>query len=80
MIGHFQRIALNDYLTGLGIPIPSYKGYNSSVNPSIDTFFSTVSYRYAGGLGDNDTYAVQSCLHHCACTVKMPGYQVLDSQ
>jgi hypothetical protein len=41
-----QRIALVDYLTGLGIPLPPYPGYNASLNPTTDTFFSTVAYRY----------------------------------
>eukprot|EP00882_Tetradesmus_deserticola_P003331 GHRQ01003527.1.p1 GENE.GHRQ01003527.1~~GHRQ01003527.1.p1 ORF type:complete len:439 (+),score=120.10 GHRQ01003527.1:302-1618(+) len=46
VIAHLQHIALVDYLTGLGIPLQPYTGYNASVNPAADTFFSTVAYRY----------------------------------
>lgn len=84
VIGHFQRIALVDYLTAIGLALPPYKGtngtdnssvrlslqdactdssddcpltfslrlyvipagYNESVDPSIDTFFTVVAYRY----------------------------------
>jgi hypothetical protein len=46
VVAHFQRIVLVDYLTGLGIPLPPYPGYNASLNPTTDTFFSTVAYRY----------------------------------
>lgn len=46
VIAHMQRIAFVDYMTELGIPLPPYAGYNASVNPSVDNFFSTVAYRY----------------------------------
>ena len=98
VIGHFQRIALVDYMQAIGLALPPYKGgcvaagcasnagsrsvplallcprclpntvtrsdvpccnsllvlrtvlhhagYNASIDPSIDTFFTTVAYRY----------------------------------
>ncbi|KXZ47136.1 hypothetical protein GPECTOR_37g141 [Gonium pectorale] len=42
-----QRVCFYEYMPALGIRLsPPYAGYNASVNPSIDTFFSSVSYRY----------------------------------
>ncbi|KXZ47140.1 hypothetical protein GPECTOR_37g145 [Gonium pectorale] len=40
------RVCFYEYMPALGIRLPPYAAYNASVNPSIDTFFSTVSYRY----------------------------------
>lgn len=33
-------------MVGLGIPLPPYSGYNASLNPGVDNFFTTVAYRY----------------------------------
>ncbi|KAF6252963.1 peroxidase [Scenedesmus sp. NREL 46B-D3] len=46
VVAHMQRITLVDYLTGLGILLQPYLGYNATLNPTTDTFFSTVAYRY----------------------------------
>ena len=46
VIAHFQQIALNDYMSGFGMPLPPYSGYNASLNPAVDSFFTTVAYRY----------------------------------
>ena len=36
------------YIVGtvLGIPLTPYKGYNSALEPVIDTFFASVTFRY----------------------------------
>ncbi|KAJ3397571.1 Peroxidase mlt-7 [Lobulomyces angularis] len=42
-----QKITYEQYLPILlGSPLEQYVGYNSSVNPAIDTFFSTAAMRY----------------------------------
>lgn len=46
VIAHFQHIALSDYMQGLGMPLAPYSGYNQSLNPAVDNFFTTVAYRY----------------------------------
>eukprot|EP00877_Chromochloris_zofingiensis_P003831 jgi/Chrzof1/13449/Cz07g33180.t1 len=46
VIAHQQALAFNEYILHLGITLAEYTGYNASVNPNIDNFFSTVSYRY----------------------------------
>jgi hypothetical protein len=41
------HIIFDEYLPQLvGRLLPPYSGYNSSVNPAIDVFFSTAAYRY----------------------------------
>ncbi|GIL61048.1 hypothetical protein Vafri_15455, partial [Volvox africanus] len=45
-IAYMQRVCFFEYVPTLGLSLPPYRGYNASVNPSIDVFFSTVSYRY----------------------------------
>jgi len=46
VVSHIQKISYEDFLPLLiGSPLPAYKGYNSSVNPGIAEFFSTVAYR-----------------------------------
>ncbi|CAI2168967.1 20040_t:CDS:10 [Funneliformis geosporum] len=47
VIALLQRVTFYEYLgIALGSPLPPYKGYNPSLEPSIDTFFATVAYRY----------------------------------
>ncbi|CAG8456991.1 13944_t:CDS:10 [Funneliformis mosseae] len=47
VIALLQRVTFYEYLgIALGSPLPPYEGYNPSLVPSIDTFFSTVTYRY----------------------------------
>eukprot|EP00877_Chromochloris_zofingiensis_P003835 jgi/Chrzof1/13452/Cz07g33210.t1 len=46
VIAHQQALAFNEYILHLGITLADYQGYNASVNPNIDNFFTAVSYRY----------------------------------
>ena len=47
VIAIIQKITYLEYLSVvLGTPLPSYNGYNSSLTPSIDSFFSTVTSHY----------------------------------
>ncbi|GBC07612.1 hypothetical protein RclHR1_07570008 [Rhizophagus clarus] len=47
VIAFIQKITYYEYLgTALGTPLPKYDGYKPDITPSIDTFFSTVTYRY----------------------------------
>ncbi|GBC07611.1 hypothetical protein RclHR1_07570007 [Rhizophagus clarus] len=47
VIAFLQKITFYEYLgTALGTPLPKYDGYKPDIMPSIDTFFSTVTYRY----------------------------------
>ncbi|GBB83499.1 hypothetical protein RclHR1_10200006 [Rhizophagus clarus] len=47
VIAIIQRITYLEYLSVvLGTPLPTYNGYNASLNPSIDSFFATVTSRY----------------------------------
>ncbi|PKC07457.1 heme peroxidase [Rhizophagus irregularis] len=47
VIAFLQKITYYEYLgTALGTPLPKYDGYKPEITPSVDTFFSTVTYRY----------------------------------
>ncbi len=42
-----QVITYNEYLPVLlGTTFPAYSGYSATTNPSLDTFFSAVAYRF----------------------------------
>ena len=46
-IAFFQKATSEEYLgTILGRPLPDYDGYDPNLVPGIDTFFSTVTFRY----------------------------------
>ncbi|GMH33879.1 hypothetical protein BSKO_01713 [Bryopsis sp. KO-2023] len=45
-VAFLQAICWYEYLPSLGIHADTYQGYDPEVNPSIDNFFATVSYRY----------------------------------
>ena len=46
-VAFYQNIVEETYIpTLLGSKLEPYKGYDSSINPSIDEFFTTVSFRY----------------------------------
>jgi len=45
-VAFMQSICFYEYIPLLGIQLPTYSGYKSTVNPGIDNFFATVSYRY----------------------------------
>ncbi|CAG8501913.1 16490_t:CDS:10 [Funneliformis mosseae] len=48
VIAIIQRVTSLEYLSiVLGAPLPNYSGYDSAMTPAIDTFFSTVTSRYA---------------------------------
>ncbi|CAI2171547.1 10820_t:CDS:2 [Funneliformis geosporum] len=48
VIAIIQRVTSLEYLSiVLGAPLPNYSGYDSSLTPAIDTFFATVTSRYA---------------------------------
>ncbi|CAG8540148.1 15379_t:CDS:10 [Funneliformis mosseae] len=48
VIAFIQRITYYEYLgTALGSNLPPYKGYNPDLRPIIDTFFASVTFRYA---------------------------------
>ncbi|KAI9138692.1 heme peroxidase [Paraphysoderma sedebokerense] len=48
VIAYHQKICYREYLPAvLGRnPIPAYQGYNESVNPTVDAFFSVAAFRY----------------------------------
>jgi len=42
----YQKITMYEYVPNLtGEPLPAYKGYNDSINPQTDLYFSTVAFR-----------------------------------
>ncbi|KAK3282883.1 hypothetical protein CYMTET_9400, partial [Cymbomonas tetramitiformis] len=45
-VAQMQAICYYEYLPSLGLRLPAYYHYDPEINPSIDNFFSTVSYRY----------------------------------
>ncbi|CAJ1957528.1 unnamed protein product [Cylindrotheca closterium] len=48
VIGTYQKMVLNNYFPAItGDTLGVYRGYDPSVNPAVDEFFATVSYRYA---------------------------------
>ncbi|CAG8592167.1 29758_t:CDS:2, partial [Racocetra persica] len=47
VIAFFQKIVAEEYFGAvLGRPLPAYQKYNPNLKPGIDTFFSTVTFRY----------------------------------
>jgi len=46
VIGHIQAITFNEYLPTLINAKPPAYAYNSSLNPQVSAFFSTVAFRY----------------------------------
>jgi peroxidase len=47
IMAHIQKITYEDYLPiVLGKALPTYNGYDPSVNPNIAEFFSTVAFRF----------------------------------
>lgn len=44
--GEIQSIVYNEWLPLMGIDLPAYVGYNSSLNPGILNVFSAAAYRY----------------------------------
>ncbi|GBC41947.2 heme peroxidase [Rhizophagus irregularis DAOM 181602=DAOM 197198] len=47
VIAYIQKITYYEYLgTALGVPLPPYTGYRPDIRPQIDTFFSSVTFRY----------------------------------
>lgn len=46
VISAVQQITFYDFLPKLVGPLPAYKGYNSSLNPSVENFFGAAAFRY----------------------------------
>jgi hypothetical protein len=45
VVAEQQYITYNEFLPALGVSLPSYRGYNPSVNPTLGNEFATVGYR-----------------------------------
>ena len=45
LIAFYQNIVFNEWLPALGVELPSYNGYKSTVNPQIFNEFSTAAFR-----------------------------------
>ena len=57
-IAEYQNIIYTQYLPALlGPDAPTYTGYNSTVNPSIATEFSTVAFRFGHSMLNNTVRA-----------------------
>ena len=54
VIGIIQQISFGEWLPKLGIQIPAYQGYNSSMNPNIMNVFSAAAYRLGHTLISGD--------------------------
>lgn len=57
-IAYLQSICFNEYLPILGVQLEKYIGYKSDVNPSIDTFFASIAYRYGHSEVSNFIYRI----------------------
>ncbi len=54
-VGAFmQKITYNDFLPALGIQLPTYQGYDSSIQPDIKNLFATAAYRLGHTMVTND--------------------------
>ncbi|GBC06142.1 hypothetical protein RclHR1_06650002 [Rhizophagus clarus] len=59
-IALYQKTVSEEYLGVVtGHPLPAYEGYKSDIIPGIDTFFSTVTFRY-GHTELSDKYRIQN--------------------
>jgi hypothetical protein len=48
VIALIQHLTFSEYLPLLlGVPMPDYQGYNPSLFPNVENFFSSVSMRFA---------------------------------
>ncbi|CAG8500435.1 21043_t:CDS:10 [Cetraspora pellucida] len=55
----YQKAVAEEYIGAiLGRPLPAYQNYNANLTPGIDTFFSTVTFRY-GHSELSDSYRIQ---------------------
>lgn len=45
LIAYYQKIIYDEWLPALGVELPSYNGYNATVNPQILNEFSTAAFR-----------------------------------
>ncbi|CAG8767653.1 13729_t:CDS:2, partial [Gigaspora rosea] len=58
-IAFFQKAVAEEYIGAiLGRPLPVYQNYNPNLTPGVDTFFSTVTFRY-GHSELSDFYQIQ---------------------
>ncbi|CAG8760702.1 5750_t:CDS:2, partial [Dentiscutata heterogama] len=55
----YQKAVAEEYFGAiLGHPLPAYQQYNPNLTPGVDTFFSTVTFRY-GHSELSDFYRIQ---------------------
>src|SRR5262249_7226022 len=45
VIAEIQYITYNEFLPAVGVPLPSYQGYNPNIDPATSHEFATVGYR-----------------------------------
>jgi len=45
LIAYYQKIIYDEWLPALGVQLPAYSGYNSTINPQIFNEFSTAAFR-----------------------------------
>jgi hypothetical protein len=45
VIAEIQHITYNEFLPAMGVPLPTYQGYNPGLDPSVAHEFATVGYR-----------------------------------
>ncbi|CAG8495900.1 6968_t:CDS:10, partial [Cetraspora pellucida] len=58
-IAFYQKAVAEEYIGAvLGRPLPAYQNYNPNLKPGVDTFFSTVTFRY-GHSELSDFYRIQ---------------------
>ncbi|CAG8663617.1 4652_t:CDS:10 [Rhizophagus irregularis] len=76
VIGLLQHISFYEYLgISLGSPLPSYDGYDPYLEPSIDTFFATVTYRY-GHSEISDYYDIVNNQGNILTTLPLTSLQI----
>jgi len=55
-----QHIVYNEWLPSIGIDLPNYEGYDSSVNPSITNTFSAASFRWGHTMINEEIKRIQT--------------------
>jgi hypothetical protein len=73
VIGEIQEITYTEYLPSLGINLPAYKGYDSSVNPTITTEFSEAAFRFGHSQLDNDVQFLDADGNQLPFSFTLPG-------
>ncbi|GES81430.1 heme peroxidase [Rhizophagus clarus] len=76
VIGLLQHISFYEYLgITLGSPLPPYDGYDPTLEPIIDTFFATITYRY-GHSEISDYYDIVNNEGNVLTTLPLTSLQI----